>query len=189
MDAPEIPDAENDPLNRRISIIVAISATFLSVANVKDGNVVQAMQQAQADSIDTWGYFQAKSTKQHVAEATVAHLEAVAASQATPNEKIDALIAKWKGDVTRYEADKKELQEKAQGAMATYNALNVHDDQFDMCEASLSLAIALMGITALTRQRWLLALGMVFAGFGVLMGVAGFAGWGLHPDIIAGWLS
>jgi hypothetical protein len=38
-----------------------------------------------------------------------------------------------------------------------YNTLNVHDDQFDMSEALISVGIALAGVTALTKKKWLLA--------------------------------
>jgi len=61
----------------------------------------------------------------------------------------------------------------------------VHDDQFDLSEAALSIAIALLGVSALTRKKWLVGLAILFAGFGVVMGLAGFLGWSLHPDAIA----
>jgi hypothetical protein len=61
----------------------------------------------------------------------------------------------------------------------------VHDDQFDMAEAMLSVAIALFGVTALTQKKWLLAVDGLFAGFGTLLGFAGFLGWNLHPDWLA----
>ena len=191
MDTPELPDAENDPLNRRISIIVALSATFLSICNIKDGNIVQAMQQAQADQVDTWGYYQAKSTKEHVGQAAVAELTAVQLSlpEGDSRKALDALVTQWKGDVAHYEHDKHEIEAKAHEAKSRYDALNFRDDQFDMAEATLSLAIALMGITALTRQKLLLVVGGVFASFGCFMGVAGFAGWAVHPDTLATWLS
>ena len=35
-------------LNAVIAVLVALTATFMAVCNVKDGNIVQAMEQAQA---------------------------------------------------------------------------------------------------------------------------------------------
>src|SRR5947207_2530616 len=58
-------------INSRVAIFVSIAATFMAICNVKDGNIVQAMSQAQAHSIDAWSYFQAKSTKQALAENTL----------------------------------------------------------------------------------------------------------------------
>jgi hypothetical protein len=72
-----------------------------------------------------------------------------------------------------------------QGFQKQYDELNLHDDQFDMADALLSVAIALFGVTALTRKRWLLGIALVFAIFGATFGLAGFLGWNMHPDWLA----
>ena len=64
-------------------------------------------------------------------------------------------------------------------------AFNVHDDQFDLAEACLSVAIALAGVTALTRKRWLFGVALGFASLGTLYGLAGFLHWRLHSDLMA----
>src|ERR1043166_7237928 len=66
----EVGDARSG-LNTTVAVIVAVSAAFVALCNVKDGNIVQAMAQAQANSVDAWSYYQAKSTKQHIAEGLV----------------------------------------------------------------------------------------------------------------------
>ncbi|HMG15432.1 MAG TPA: DUF4337 family protein, partial [Saprospiraceae bacterium] len=60
--------ARENSINSKVALFVAITATFMALCNVKDGNIVQAMSQAQAHSIDSWSFFQAKSTKQSIAE-------------------------------------------------------------------------------------------------------------------------
>ncbi|MFO0597080.1 MAG: DUF4337 domain-containing protein [Myxococcaceae bacterium] len=184
-------DDADDPLNRRVSVVVAIAATFLTICNVKDSNIVQAMQQAQAETVNRWSYFQAKSTKQHMAEAAADELETIGLTLSEPEAKqrVADAVARWRGDVVRYEAEKKAIEQSAHDVESTYAALNLRDDQFDMAEASLSLSIALMGITALTRQKWLLALGGGFAAFGGFMAVCGFAGWPFHPNALASFLT
>src|ERR1700760_447756 len=64
-------DAGKSKINAKVALFVAITATFMAICNVKDGNIVQAMDQAQAHSIDAWSYYQAKSTKQSNAENTL----------------------------------------------------------------------------------------------------------------------
>ena len=44
-------------------------ATFLGVCKVKDDNIVQAMQQAQADRLDHWNFYQARNIREEVAAA------------------------------------------------------------------------------------------------------------------------
>ena len=66
-----IEEAGKSKINSMVALLVAITATFMALCNVKDGNIVQAMSQAQAHAIDAWSYFQAKSTKQSIAENSV----------------------------------------------------------------------------------------------------------------------
>src|SRR5215468_11119579 len=62
-------DEGGSNLNGLVAVSVAIVATFIALCNVKDGNIVQAMQQAQASGVDEWAYFQAKGTKLNIAES------------------------------------------------------------------------------------------------------------------------
>jgi hypothetical protein len=44
--------ARESRLNTVIAVAVSVTATFMALCNVKDGNVVQAMAQAQASGVD-----------------------------------------------------------------------------------------------------------------------------------------
>jgi len=183
---------ENDGrsrLNTVVAMLVAVSATFAAVCNIKDGNVVQSMAQAQANSIDTWAYFQAKSTKQHLVEMSLdllsLQLEVAPHLSAESRQKLDAKAEQYRREIDRYEKEKTEIQAKAQGFQQEYDRLNVRDDQFDMAEATLSLGIALYGITVLTRKKSLLVVAIVFTAIGTVLGLAGFLGWSIHPEFLA----
>ena len=91
---------------------------------------------------------------------------------------LDAKIAVYEKQVKKYEKEKIDIKANAEGQQKEYDRLNLHDDQFDMSDACLSVAIALFGVTALTKKRWLL----------ILAGLFMFA-WGLHPDFLAKFLS
>jgi Domain of unknown function (DUF4337) len=181
--------AQKSKLNSAIAVLVALSATFVALCNVKDGNVVQAMAQAQAGAVDQWAYYQSKSTKQHIAETTADQLTVQRDIAVNPSPEarklLDAKIQQYTRDAEKYESDKAQIKAQADGLSHQYDALNVHDDQFDMSEACFSVGIALMGVTALTQKRWLFVFASVFAGFGMLFGLAGFCGWDLHPDWLA----
>jgi hypothetical protein len=176
-------------LNTMVAVAVSLSATFTALCNVKDGNIVQAMQQAQANGVDAWAYYQAKSTKQTIAEGMVDQLELERdlGAAATPEAKalLDKKIATYRAKAKQYETEKAEIKAQAEGYQKEYDRLNVHDDQFDMAEASLSISIALFGVTALTQKRWLLYVAGVFSVFGFVMGLAGFLHKNLHPDFLA----
>src|SRR5580692_1957507 len=146
-------------LNTVVAVAVSLTATFMALCNVKDGNVNQAMQQAQARSVDTWAFYQAKSTKQHMAEAMVDQLEIqreVSPGLAPETRALlDKKIADYRAKVHVYEKEKADIKAQAEGFQKEYDALNFHDDQFDLAEASLSVTIALLGVTALTQKRWM----------------------------------
>jgi hypothetical protein len=177
-------------LNGLVAISVAIVATFMALCNVKDGNIGQAMEEAQASGVDAWSYFQAKGTKLNIIESArdglVLQREIAGASlSAEASALIDKKLADYDAKIQTYEKEKGEIKASAEGFKKEYERLNLHDDQFDMADALMSVAIALLGITALTRKRRLMYLAWAFAGFGLVMGFAGFAGLGLHPDFLA----
>jgi len=179
-------------LNSVIALFVAIAATLMALDNIKDGNVGQAMAQAQNHAVDAWSYYQAKSTKQNIAEATADSLQMLRVTSGATGPaaaELDKKIGDYKAQVVRYEKEKGEIKSQAEGYQAEYDRLNLHDDQFDLSDAGFSVAIALMGVSALTRKRWLLALGVVFFTIGIVFGLAGFREWGLHPDRLMSWLS
>src|SRR5882672_11623754 len=177
-------------LNTWVAISVALLATFIGICKVKDDNIVQAMQQAQADKIDNYSWYQARNIREEIAKATIAELTAQATvapqqAQAAYQEQIKAYQA-----IAQDQAEKKQIQQAdAEKADKTYNELNHHDDQFDLSDAMLALAISLLALTALTQKRWLFVLAMVPTFFGTLMGLAGLFGWAIHPSTLTRLLS
>src|SRR5262249_22936112 len=98
---------------------------------------------------------------------------------------LDAKIADYTAKVKRYETEKAQIKNEAEGYQRDYDALNIHDDQFDMAEALMSISVAVFGITALTRKRSMLAVAACLAGLGALFGGGGCAGWNLPPHFRA----
>jgi len=176
-------------LNGWIAALVALCATFMALCNVKDGNVVQAMQQAQAQAVDQWSYFQSKSTKQHIAENAAEMLkfqmETAAALKPETRVKLEAKIADLEAKARKYDQEKAAIQTEAKAQEKAYQDLNVFDDQFDMAEACLSVALAMFGITALTQKKPLFFFSLAFAALGVIFGLSGFLHGNIHPDWLA----
>ena len=185
----QIEKAGESRLNSYISMAVAISATLMALFNVKDNNIVQAMTQAQAHAVDSWAYYQAKGTKQNLAESTkeLLELQLVQADKANPEVKkrIQDLISANTAKVAKYEADKVEIKKQAEGFQAEYDRLNMHDDQFDLAEALISIGLSIFGIAALTQRKKLFYFGLIFSSLGILFGVAGFLGLSIHSDWMA----
>jgi hypothetical protein len=166
-------------INSRVALFVAITATFMALCNVKDGNIVQAMSQAQAHSIDAWSYFQAKSTKESITENTLELLKA-------ENKPANAdAIKNYEAQVSRYETEKTVIKKEAEGYQKEYDDINLFDDQFDMTDALLTIAIAMLGIASLTQKKWLLYFSSAVSAVGIILGLCAFMKISLHSD----WVS
>jgi len=177
-------------LNSLVAISVALLATFVGICKTKDDNIVQAMQQAQADKIDNYSWYQARNIREEIAKATVAELTAQAAAAPPQAQQSFQNKIKEYQAIEQDQAQKKTAQQAdAEKADKTYNDLNYHDDQFDLSDAMLALAISLLALTALTQKRWLFVVAMLPTFFGILMGLAGLFGWAIHPNTLIRLLS
>jgi hypothetical protein len=174
-----VEQASKSTINSRVALFVAITATFMALCNVKDGNIVQAMSQAQARAIDAWSYFQAKSTKQSIAENSVELLKL----QNSPAS--DTMIKSYQAKIARYEKEKTEIKAQAEGYQKEYDDINLFDDQFDMTEALLTISIAMFGITSLTQKKWLLYFASAVSLLGIILGVAAFMKINLHSGLVS----
>jgi hypothetical protein len=179
-------DDSRDRFNNQIAIAVAIVSAFMAVSKVKDDNIVQGMQKAQAEKVDYWNEYQARRQRWFGLEVAIAQTRAT--NPSTP--ELEAKLAEWKKNADTYQARAEEAAKKAKERDADYAAANDRDDLFDLSDAFLSVAIALFAVTALVRTRWLFGVASVLAVAGMAFGVGGFAGWTwIKPDFLAAFLS
>ncbi|MRW84137.1 DUF4337 family protein [Pseudoduganella sp. FT26W] len=197
MEPLDIVDTQNEPqqpagrkLNATVAITVALLATFMGICKVKDDNINQSMQQAQVNRVDHWAFYQARNVREEVAKATVVQLKLAAVGRPAGEQ------AAYQDAIKQYEAlaleqghKKAEAKADAENDQKLYDAANFKDDQFDLSDALLAIAISLLAITALTQLWALYFVALVPTAFGVLMGLAGLAGWAIHPNALTALLS
>lgn len=174
-------EAKDKQLNRRVAITVVVLSVFAGLGNIKDGNIVQAMQQAQAASVDRWNEYQATRTKLHLAESSRLQIATLATDPAAAAPVLQGLDR----DIVKYRAEAPKLADEARQQSALYDALNVHDDQFDASDAATATAISIAAVAALAESAWLLYAAWGFGAFGLFMGLCGFLGWGFHPELLS----
>ena len=183
-------DARARRLNAAVAITIAVLATFMGICKVKDDNLVQAMQQAQADKLDHWAFYQARNIRQQVAEATATQLElARAGAPAAAAAGYDTAIAKYRALAEDQAKKKEELKQQAEADQQKYDSLNYRDDQFDLSDALIAIAIAMLAVTALTGLWPLYWASLLPTMSGMLMGVAGLAALPWHPEALVKLLS
>lgn len=201
-----------DWLEGAVGISVVLLATFLGLCNVKNGNVVQKMQEAQARQINKWGYYQARNIREGIYDATAdllrahAHQGVANATERAERDKsieeafkkylqqrkevdelprddiykdekmVEKLAGYYRSEATNQTLKKAKPKKEAEDAEKEYEGFGKIDDFFDICEAALAVALAMMGVTALVKKWWLFVLALVPSAFGVYMGIAGFVG-------------
>ncbi len=184
METDDLPaEGANKRLNRMVAVTVVLLSVCLGLCNIKDGNIVQAMTQSKADAVDTWGEYQATRTKLHIDETAAAELLVIG-----KGAEADARAAVLATEIAKYRAESPALQAKAKAFEANYDALNVHDDQFDAADALMSISVSAAAVSAVVETFAVLAVAWVFGGFGIVMGLAGFLGWAIHPAFLASFL-
>jgi hypothetical protein len=172
-------------MNNYVAITVAFLASFMAITKVTDDNVCQAMERIKAEEVNAWALYQSKSIKQNLAELGREDLAALARTT-TPEvrDQINAQVARYDKEIERYNKEKAEIKTEAEGHKATYQALNFRDDQFDLSDATLSIALGMMAVTALTGKKSLLFASWAIGGVGALIGLAGL----MKLKIDVGWI-
>jgi ribosomal protein S13 len=177
-------------LNASVAITVALLATFMGVCKVKDDNICQAMQQSQANKVDHWSFYQARNVREEVAKSTVVQLKLAALDKPVSQQAAyQQAIAQYEALTRDQERKKNEAKAQAEQDQKDYDAANFKDDQFDLSDTLLAIAISLLAITALTRLWALYTAALVPTFFGVLMGLSGLLGWSIHPNGLIALLS
>ncbi len=156
-----------NPLMGRVGICVALTATLMALTTIKGNIVVQESALLQSQINNTWALFQAKSTKQHLAENTKEILGALKDSGSSA-AALEPRMKHYEEESKRYEHEKEGIKRDAETKEETRHGLHTQHERFAIAEAIFSLSMALFGLTALTQRKMLLTVGLVFAvlGFG-----------------------
>ena len=177
----DVPEGGNRTLNRMVATTVVALSVVMAVGKIKDDNIVQAMQADQAAKIDLWGEYQSTRIKAHDQQIAATLLRRM------PGATADATQADRES--ARYTAEAKGIKAKAQAASDDYDVQGRRDDQFDLSDGFLSIALAVAAIAALVESVSLLGVAWVAAALGLLFLIAGFAQLPIHPDALVAFLS
>lgn len=168
-------EAKDKRLNRLVALTVVVLSIFMGLGQVKDGNIIQGMAQAQSNALDSWGEYQATRTKLHIDETALA--------QARVMPALAPEVSRLTAEIAKYEKEAPVLRKQAEGFQAQYDGLNVHDDQFDASDAAIGVAVAIAAVAALSESFPALFVAWAFGSFGMVMGLAGFLGWGIKSPL------
>ena len=161
-------------LAQQVALFTAILATLGAIVSYQGGHsqneALYYKNDAvlkKADASNQWAYYQAKSTKQNLAEL---------AERLTNDAEKKAFYG---DEIKRYKKEKEEIQVEARkldkdsddANKRSEHALHPHD-KLAQAMTFIQIAISLASITVLTRRRWM------FVGAGVAAAI-GLGFWGL----------
>ena len=149
------------------AIIATVGAIFSYMGGATQANAGLYKNNAaikKTEASNQWNYFQAKSTKQSLAEL---------ARDLAPDDK----KAGYQGKIDRYEKEKNEIKKDAEKLEADATTWDKSSDEqmhqhhrWAQATTVLQVSIALAAIALLTRKRWLEYAMFALAGVGVLVG-------------------
>ena len=142
-----------------LALSTAIMAVLAALTTLYMGKFSSRAILAQGQESDQWAYYQAKSIKGHTYEINRKTLELQFLAQkglpAEATAEFRKTIQKYGDEVKRYEAEKKEIKEKADGiAKAKLKAQDMGGN-FAYALIFLQIALMLSSIASLTKRHYL----------------------------------
>lgn len=168
-------DHGSDGFSGRVALITAILATvgalFGYMGGATQANASLYKNNAaikKTEAANQWNYYQAKSSKQNLAELS---LEIVPAARKSFYEQ----------EIARYKSEKQDIQKAAQALEQESKAWDVRSDQemhehhrWAQATTLLQIAIALSAIALLTRRKWLVNGVYGVSSLGLIVGILAY---------------
>ncbi len=176
--------------NDLIAISIAILASFMTLSAIKSGNLDKAIAQTQAERIDNWAWYQAVRVREDLAGYELANLERLARTShdAAERTRLAGEINAQNTEIAHIRQRKDEVQALARHSESDLAAMQPIGDQYDLSDALLSIATALLAVCALARVRWLFAFSIVPAAAGLIVGIAAMARVVISLGPFSAWL-
>jgi hypothetical protein len=172
----EAAEKERDSLAQKIALMTAVLATVGALVSYQSGSAqTEAMflkNQSilkQAEASDQWAFYQAKSTKGHIAEAAaaLATTPEVRVHFIAQQEKEEKEKAEVQAEAKKLEAESRKLGEESEAKLRPHERLA-------LALTFIQIAVALAAITVLTRRTWLLWGAVSSAAVGIIAAVTAF---------------
>src|SRR5271168_5190781 len=162
-----------DGFNRRIALVIAILALFLSFSETLGKGAQTEVVTKNIEASDLWSFFQAKDIRRTVVNVAADQTGLLAAGLADPAAEAaaDKQIETWRHTAERYESDpkagngRKELEEKAKTAEEERDLSTAKYHHYELASAAFQIGIVLASAAVITGM---LALAWCAGALGVL---------------------
>ena len=163
-------DAAQDPVGRRIGILVAVIGVFLSGVTIESHREHTAAIFHKTEANDVWGLYQAKKMRSHLMDVGVTTLNALGTDQS----RIGPAVAKLTADRDRYTKESDDLQKEARAKDTESELSEKRALRFDLGEGLLELGLVLSSLYFLSKKGFFPVLGIISTLLGLGISVTGF---------------
>ncbi len=169
-------DATKEKWMQWVALTTTVLAVCTAISTLKGGGYSTRVQILTVQETNTWGYFQAKSIKQHIYEMQVDAFKLELIKPNTPESTtyIEGKIKAYEEAVGKYEKEKTELKSEAEKIGKDSGALKNHGGNFSMAAMFFQIGIMMSSVGALLKRRPLWIAGLLMGSIGMLYFANGF---------------
>lgn len=175
----------------RAALLIAMLAAVLAIGGMGGGNATDDMIASNIGASDTWAFFQAKNIRQTSFEIAVEEIDtALLADDLSPaqRERLETRRADYVATIARYDSEpdpeapndplrgegKAQISARAQNFEAQFATASERDNNFDLAEICLQLALVLGSVAILALNRPVLIASAALGAVGTALTVNGF---------------
>jgi hypothetical protein len=158
--------AAHQASSRPVAFTMSVLAVLVAVVTVLGHRTHTEAVLRQNQATDQWNEYQAKKIR---ASDTQLASDLLSVVQVTDAKGAEKLTKSYADHQTKWAADLKEEQEKAEGLEKQVEHAEARADRFDLGEALLEIALVTASITLLTKKQAYWYLGLVFGLGGILV--------------------
>lgn len=184
-------DEAKDRFRNRAALLIAILAAVLAIGGLGGGNATDDMVGENIHASDAWAFYQAKNARQTMYEIAVDDLEArLAAPGLSASERagIETRLTRYRATIARYDSEPdqaapndptrgdglRQIRARAQAHEAARDVASSRDNNFDLAEVFLQLALVLGSVAILALNRPVLWIAAALGLLGSVLTLNGF---------------
>ncbi|HEX8256222.1 MAG TPA: DUF4337 domain-containing protein [Allosphingosinicella sp.] len=178
-----------ETFRNRAALLIAFLAAMLAIGGLGGGNATDDLLVNNIRANDAWAFYQAKTIRQTLFTIAADDIDASLAA-APPEARAAAAkrVADYRATIARYDSEpdpaapgdplrgegKKELRARALAFEEARDRASAQDNNFDLAEVALQLALVLGSVAILAVNRWILGLSVGLGLIGSVLTANGF---------------
>jgi hypothetical protein len=178
-----------DRFRNRAALLIAFLAAVLAIGGLGGGNATDDLLVNNIRASDAWAFYQAKNIRQTVYKIAAEEVEAgLGGMPADRQQAAQKRLQEYRATIARYDDEpdasapsdplkgegKKQLMARAQSFEAARDKAAEQDNNFDLAEVALQLALVLGSVAILAVNRMILILSAALGVIGSLLTANGF---------------